>query len=123
MLFQNGTFKPERSGWPMSTVEALAGASLGFILVVLGILVVLWNVLTLHKRVAALSRVDAKLDALLKHSQVDYDPFDRVSKDVAQALKLGDTIMAIKHYRKETGAALKDAKEYIEEIQRRGGFS
>lgn len=38
---------------------------------------------------------------------------------VLEALRRGKKIEAIKEYRAATGAGLKDAKEYVEELQRR----
>jgi ribosomal protein L7/L12 len=41
-------------------------------------------------------------------------------RQVADALQRGRTIEAIKEYREATGAGLKEAKEYVEEVQSRG---
>ncbi len=74
----------------------------------------------LEQRVAALSRLDGKLDALLKHAGVKYTPYDNLPDEVVQALQRGEKIQAIKRYRQATGAGLKEAKECIEEVQKRG---
>jgi hypothetical protein len=69
---------------------------------------------------AGLSRVEAKLDALLKHQGIQFDPYADVPPAVADALRSGRKIDAIKAYRLATGAGLKDAKDFVEEVQRRG---
>jgi hypothetical protein len=70
-----------------------------------------------------LSTLEAKLDLLLKHSGVVYDPFKNLSPGVVESIQAGKKIEAIKRYRQETGAGLKEAKEFIEEVQRRGGLA
>ena len=66
-----------------------------------------------------LSRVEAKLDALMKHEGIRFDPYSDVPPPVVDALRRGKKIAAIKHYRGATGAGLKEAKEFVEELQRR----
>ena len=80
---------------------------------------VLAQTLAMQKRLKQLSQVDAKLDALLQQAGTKFDPFEFVSAEVANALKSGDKIEAIKYYRKTSGASLKEAKEFVEELQRR----
>ncbi len=91
----------------------LAGASLGLLIVVFSQLV------TLQKRVTRLSRVEAKVDALMQHAGIEFDPFKFVAKEVVEALKNGDKIEAIRVYRDHSGASLKEAKDFVEELQRR----
>jgi len=66
-----------------------------------------------------LSRLEAKLDVLLKHEGIRFDPFSDVPLPVVDALRRGKKIEAIKEYRAATGAELKEAKDYVEELQRR----
>ena len=75
----------------------------------------------IERRLARLTQLDAKLDALLKHAGVAFDPYDQVPPQVADAVRRGEKIEAIKLYREATGTGLKDAKEIVEAIQRRGG--
>jgi hypothetical protein len=75
----------------------------------------------LHRRIAVLSRIDAKLDLLLKQANIKYDPYSNVSRDVAEAVRQGKKIEAIKLYRQSTGVGLKEAKDAVEEMQRRAG--
>ena len=93
------------------------------ILAAIFILMTLFRLSALEKRVAALSVLDGKLDALLKHAGIEYNPYENLSEDVARAIQRGEKIQAIKHYRAATGAGLKEAKEFIEEVQRRAGLS
>ena len=99
-------------------LEATAGlAAACLVLLVIG----LATLSQLQKRVAAISRVEAKLDLLLAQTGLKFEPFADLAGDVAEALRRGDKILAIKPYRAATGMGLKDAKDYVEELQRRGG--
>jgi ribosomal protein L7/L12 len=103
-------------GLEVSTMTGAAG-DLGCIVL---LLVVLAYLLQLQKRVTTLTRVEAKLDLLLRNAGLQYDPYADLPAPVVEALRRGDKIEAIKHFRQTTGAGLKDAKEFIEEAQRRG---
>ena len=72
-----------------------------------------------ERQLRALSRLEAKLDALLKHEGVHFDPYGDLPQPVIDALRQGKKIEAIKAYRTATGAGLREAKEYVEELQRR----
>ena len=76
----------------------------------------LWS---LEQRLDRLSRLDAKVDALLKHAGVDFDPLGDVPADVREALERGEKILAIKRLRQATGVGLKEAKAFVDEVQRR----
>ena len=67
----------------------------------------------------ALSRLEAKVDALLKHEGIRFDPYADASPRVLDALRRGEKIEAIKEHRAATGVGLQEAKEYVEELQRR----
>jgi ribosomal protein L7/L12 len=73
----------------------------------------------IEERMRGVSRIEGKVDALLEHSGVRFDPYRDIPPAVAEAVRAGRKIEAIKHYRMATGAGLKDAKEYVEELQRR----
>jgi hypothetical protein len=75
----------------------------------------------LQTRVAALSRVEAKLDLLLSQADIKFDPYANLPAGVAEAIQSGQKIKAIKLYRLSSGVSLKDAKDFIEEVQRRSG--
>ena len=70
----------------------------------------------LRKRLAALSRIEAKLDLVLQHAGLKYVPYANLPAPVITALQSGNKIQAIKLYRDATGAGLKDAKDLVEEI-------
>lgn len=74
----------------------------------------------LQRRVDRLSRMEGKLDVLLKHFGKRFDPLDGLPAEALAALKQGRKIEAIKHYRQATGAGLAEAKDVIEEAERRG---
>lgn len=84
---------------------------------------VLLRLVAIERRIAALWRVDAKLDLLLEQAGIEFDPYKELPRQVTEALQRGEKIQAIKHYREATGVGLKEAKEFIEEIQRKSGSS
>jgi hypothetical protein len=75
----------------------------------------------LEQRLSSLSRIDAKLDLLLTHSGLEYDPYKDLPSAVREAVARGNKIEAIKRYREAKAVGLKEAKDFIEEIQRRSG--
>jgi len=77
----------------------------------------------IEQRIAKLSSVDAKLDLLLKHAGLEYDPYKSLPREVVEAVQSGRKIEAIKRYREATAVGLKEAKDFIEEVQRRGGLA
>jgi hypothetical protein len=95
-----------------------------YVLILLTVLVsmlIQWRLLDILKRLSALSRLDTKLDLLLKQAGIEYDPYTNLPLDVVDAVKRGNKIGAVKRYREKTGVGLKEAKDLIEEVQRRAG--
>ena len=90
-------------------------------LVVAGLIAaaIIARVTSAGRHLHALSRLEAKLDALLKHEGIRFDPYSDVPQPVMDALRRGEKIEAIKEYRAATGAGLQEAKDYVEELQRR----
>jgi len=84
-----------------------------------GAAMVLMRLAALERRLDRLSRLDAKVDALLEASGVAFDPKRDVPVGVQEALDQGETILAIKRLREATGIGLKEAKEFIDEVRRR----
>jgi ribosomal protein L7/L12 len=72
----------------------------------------------LQQKISALSRLEAKVDLLLKNAGITYDPSAGLPPGVIDALEAGNKIEAIKRYRQATGRGLKEAKDFIEELQR-----
>jgi ribosomal protein L7/L12 len=97
------------------------------LVLVLGVIVLIWLVhgrlRNLEKQIAALSRIDSKLDLLLKHDGIEYAPYKNLPRDVMEALKRDEKIQAIKLYRDATGVGLKEAKDIIEAAQRQAGIA
>jgi ribosomal protein L7/L12 len=89
------------------------------VLIVITLGVLFRGLSTLQRRVNRLSRLEAKVDALLKDAGIEFDEFADVPPDVRAALERGQTIAAIKHYREATGVDLKAAKTFVDEIRRR----
>ena len=94
----------------LSIVVAIVGA---------GIMLLFIRLSTLERRLNRLSRLDAKVDALLKNAGIHFDPFRDVPADVREALERGETIAAITRFRDSTGASLKEAKAFVDEVRRR----
>ena len=88
-------------------------------LIGVGIALVFIRLSALDRRLDRLSRLEAKVEALLKHSGVEFDPLRGVPPDVQEALARGETILAIKRLRQATGVGLKEAKEVVDEMRRR----
>jgi len=75
----------------------------------------------IQSRIAVLFRIEAKLDLLLKQANIKFDPYANVSREIAEAVRAGQKIKAIKLHRQSTGVGLKEAKDFIEGVQRRAG--
>ena len=93
---------------------ALVGALLG-----VGVAILFIRLAAIERRLNRLSRLDAKVDALLRASGVKFDELQDVPADVREALERGETILAIKRFRQATGAGLKEAKDFVDEVRRR----
>ena len=93
------------------------------LLVGVSLFVVLARLAALERRLARLSRLDAKVDALLEAAGVSFDPMRDVPVGVREALEQGETILAIKRFREATGAGLKEAKDFVDDIRRRQATS
>ena len=78
---------------------------------------------SIEQRLGALSRLEGKLDALLKQQGIRFDPYADTPPAVLDALRRGKTIEAIKEYRAATGVGLKEAKDYVDELRRRASPS
>jgi ribosomal protein L7/L12 len=87
--------------------------------IVVGWTVLLVRLSSVERRLNRLSRLDAKVDALLAHAGITFDEFRDVPPDVREALERGETILAIKRLRQATGLGLKEAKDFVDEIRRR----
>jgi hypothetical protein len=77
----------------------------------------------IQTRMTVIGRVEQKLDLLLQHAGIKFDPFANVPPDVVDALRQGQKIKAIKLYRQKTGGSLKDAKDFVEALQRGAGLT
>ena len=65
-----------------------------------------------------IARLETKIDLLLEHAGLTYEPFKGVPEAVVEALKDGQKILAIKRYREATGTGLKEAKDFIDSLDR-----
>jgi hypothetical protein len=58
--------------------------------------------------------LERKVDLILKHLGID--PNQGVDKEILKLVDAGEKIKAIKLYREQTGAGLKEAKDYVESL-------
>jgi hypothetical protein len=99
-----------------------------FLIVMAGVIAVGLGVLyssaidDLRKRTRRLGRIEAKLDLLMRNAGIEFGPYEGLPAQVVDALNRGDKIEAIKFYCSTSGVSLKEAKKFIEDIQRRSGF-
>ena len=100
----------------MNEIILVALAAVALVLVLLG-----RSIDDIRKRTRMLGRIEAKLDLLMKHANVEFEPYKGLPPDVVDALKRGEKIEAIKSYRAVAGVGLREAKDFIEDIQRRAG--
>jgi hypothetical protein len=77
----------------------------------------------IRKRIGMLRRIEVKLDLLMKHANIEFEPYKGLPPEVVDALQLGDKLGAIKSYHKVRGRgqSLKESKKFIEDVQRRAG--
>lgn len=75
------------------------------------------------RQAAAVSRLEGKLDLLLNNAGLVYDPYKGVPPSVVEAMLQGKKIEAIKRYREVSSVSLREAKAYVEGVQRRAGIS
>jgi hypothetical protein len=76
----------------------------------------------LRKRTRRLGRMEAKLDLLMKNAGIEFAPYQGLPAEVVDALNRGDKIQAIKFHCLTAGVGLKEAKTFIEDVQRRSGW-
>jgi ribosomal protein L7/L12 len=106
----------------MQAPSAIEIVLLMFLLVNILVMLLQWRLLEIARRVGVVSRIDTKLDLLLKQADIEYDPYKDLPSDITDAVRRGAKIEAIKRYRESTGTTLREAKEFIEEVQRRAGL-
>ncbi len=63
---------------------------------------------------ARLIRLERKVDAVIKHLNIDVTQFDELSAEAKSCADEGKKIEAIKVHRDQTGLGLRDAKEDVE---------
>jgi ribosomal protein L7/L12 len=105
----------------MKAPSAIEIVLLMFLLINILVMLLQWRLLEITRRISVFSRIDTKLDLLLRQAGIEYDPYKNLPSDVTDAVRRGAKIEAIKRYRESTGMSLKEAKQFIEEVQRRAG--
>ena len=93
---------------------------IGFL--ILSVTALLGWMLTLARPSVSLQKhnlLEKKVDAMMQHIGMTYDPYQDVPEDIHEHLRKGNTIEAIKLYRQYSGAGLRDAKEAVEEMKAR----
>jgi ribosomal protein L7/L12 len=95
------------------------GLIIGGLLILVALNAIAARLRAIESRIGALSRVEAKLDLLLQNANLKFDPYANESRDVVEALRRGEKINAIKLYRQSSGVGVKEAKDAVEEMERR----
>jgi len=88
-----------------------------YFLVIILFCFAIFNIISAQFR--KIREIDTKLNAIIKHLEIKYSPYDNLPVEIDEALKANKRIKAIKIYRKFTGAGLKEAKEFIDKYQAR----
>ena len=101
----------------MKAPSAMEVVYLSILLLAILIILIHWRLDSALKWIGAISRLDTKLDLLLKHAGIEYDPYKNLPLEVIDAVRRGNKIEAIK--RQNSGVSLKQAKDFIEEVQQR----
>ena len=91
-------------------------AIFGFVALIFIIVLVVSN--QIQRQTARVTQLEVMLTALLDNAGIDFDPDEVVTQKVVEALSRGNKIQAIKRHREITGSGLRDAKEFVEKIQR-----
>jgi hypothetical protein len=93
---------------------------MGVILVVL--VSVALRLIEMRSRMGTLFyRIEAKLDLLLEQANIKFDPYASLPREIVEALRAGQRMEAIKLYMRSTGVGLKQANDFIKEVQQQSG--
>jgi hypothetical protein len=109
---------------PIASEEACMNAYALFVvaasaLLLLVCIIAVDDIRKIRKRARRLSRLETKLDVLMKSAGID--PYIGLPAQVVDAICRGEKTKAIRLYRSATGGSLKEATDFIEEILRRSG--
>ncbi|MCL1051506.1 hypothetical protein L2755_18000 [Shewanella abyssi] len=85
-------------------------------ILILAIFVLIFYIYRSQETDKRLRVIENKIDTLLKNNGIVFDEGLHVSKEVLTAVTLGKKLTAIRLYRKETGAGLKEAHEVINRL-------
>jgi hypothetical protein len=88
------------------------------LIVVIAVFCTLKLAMYLKPETSRLSRIEMKLDHLLRHAGIKFDPLAFVPANVVEALKRGQTVEASKLYREATGVSPAEAFQFIEDLKR-----
>jgi ribosomal protein L7/L12 len=103
------------SGW-----EAVIFNSMHFLLWLALFITVIGRTQGIEELQRRLARLEKKTDAIMQHLGLEYEPPAPGGSDtVLSLIRAGKKIEAIKIYREETGAGLKEAKDAVEAIEAR----
>ncbi len=85
-------------------------------LVLFVLLVQLWN--SFARNSAKIAQLESTVEFLKKNAGVEFAPDEALKAKIVEELVGGNKIKAIKLHRETMGSGLKDAKDFVEEIQR-----
>lgn len=91
-----------------------------YVVLSFSLLVLVIVLIQASKTDSRLTVIENKIDTLLKDNGIVYGENVHVSKEVLAAITLGSRLKAIRLYRQETGANLKQAREVINRLAESG---
>ncbi|PKH56737.1 hypothetical protein CXF83_06545 [Shewanella sp. Choline-02u-19] len=85
-------------------------------LLIIGLFILIVSFNTQRSTDKRLRVIEHKIDSLLKNNGIFFHNNINVSKEVLTAITLGKKLTAIRLYRKDTGASLKEARGIINRL-------
>ena len=73
-----------------------------------------WMLQTINRLNSTVTRLEKKLDCVLSHNSIEYNPFNNAPEELLASLRTGKKIEAIKLYRNFSGVGLKEAADEVE---------
>ncbi|MDC0176420.1 ribosomal protein L7/L12 [Planctomycetaceae bacterium] len=71
-----------------------------------------------RRNAAKISQLESTVEVLKENAGIDFDPNEALRTQIVEELASGNKIQAIKLHRDTMGSGLKEAKDFVEEIER-----
>ncbi|RCU45628.1 hypothetical protein DU002_14275 [Corallincola holothuriorum] len=80
-------------------------------------LIIILGLQRLNEQSIKIKRLESKIDILMRHLDVNYDPVALLPREVIEAKESGQRIRAIRLYRQFSGASLREARSFIDDLK------